>query len=87
MATLSICMHRTKTFNIEADKQEYSIVDDIASDYVAMADSGIWLYNGTQWKEIEEKSRKYLDDRYVNWRSADSAFPLYYYVEDDIVGF
>ncbi len=88
VATIAKCMHRTKTFNIEADKQEYSIVGDIASDYVSMADSGIWMYNGTQWKEVEEKSRKFLDNKYINWRERDASDVfLYFYVEDDMLGF
>ena len=87
VATIGKCMFRTKNFDITASKGEYSITDDIADDYVAMADSGVWLYDGSQYKEIDEKNRKYLDDRYVNWRSMDDAFPIIYYVDNDVLGF
>jgi len=86
VATLSKCMPKTKTFDVTGSQRDYSL-PTIASDYVAMDKSGVWLYNGSQWKEIEKKTKKYLDERYTNWRSMGESFPIFYYMKGDTLSF
>lgn len=82
---LKVCRANVK-FNIIAAQQEYSI-SNIVSDYVCMDDSGIYWQNGSMWTPMLPKDRKWLDENVYSWRDYIAGQPLYYYQENDVLGF
>lgn len=86
---LKILRVNTK-FDIVAAQQEYNI-SDVVPDFVCMDDSGIYWNAGTaaspSWQQLLPKDRKWLDENVYSWRNYIAGTPIYYYQENDILGF
>jgi len=79
------CLSKNKTFNLVAETSEYTISQHV-SDFLLMDKPGLWWYNGTDYRQLEPKTRKWLDDNITNWRTLDSGTPRYYYQEQNVLG-
>ncbi len=77
-------------FDIVAAQVEYNISTVLPS-FVCMDDSGIYFNAGTaaspSWQQLLPKDRKWLDENVYSWRNYIAGTPIYYYQENDIIGF
>lgn len=80
------CLKKNEKFTVTAEVQEYSITSKF-SKYLNIDKKGIWVYDGTQWKQMIPKTVKWLDENEPAWRNAASDLPMYYYIEGDNIGF
>lgn len=83
-------MRKNTKFDVIASQQEY-IISTILPDFLCMDDSGIWWNNGTlatpSFNQLLPKDRKWLDENVYSWRDYLAGTPIYYYQEDDTLGF
>ena len=78
-------LRKNVKFNITSGKTDYKISTDICSDFVCMDESGAYYYDGAYWQQLFPKTRKWLDDNIMNWRSyAATSKPQYYFIEPDL---
>lgn len=75
-----------KKFDVVANQAEYSL-STVVSDFVCMDDSGLYWQNSSSWTQLLPKDRKWLDENVYSWRDAIGGTPIYYYQENDILGF
>ncbi len=80
------CLDRVVYFDLVDGQQEY-LLSDVAPDFLSMDDEGIWVYDGSRYKKCYPKTRKWLDEEYINWRGAGESTPIYYYQEENAIGF
>lgn len=73
-----------KAFNVVAGQSEYSLTD-IDSRLITINKSGLYWYNGTNYKQLDPKTRKYLDEHYATWRNRTAGTPQSYFIEGDIL--
>lgn len=88
-ATKEVCFdcvinETEKAFNIVANQSEYSLtaIDDRL---IAVNDSGVYWFNGTNYKQLDPKTRKYLDEKEITWRNRTAGTPQSYFIEGDII--
>jgi len=86
VAALTICLKTNKKFNVVADQREY-LLSSVLGDFLVMDDPGVWWNDGTSWKQLHPKTMKWLDENRMNWRNEASGDPMYYYQENDTIGF
>jgi len=87
IAAFTLCLKANKKFNAKEDKFEYILSDEIG-DFLGVDKSGLWWYNGTQWREVFPKTLKWLDENKPNWRSLPSSAGgriLCYSIEADVL--
>lgn len=86
VASMTKCLEAEVDFQIEAGVREYKL-NSVAPNFLSIKKEGVWIWNGSEFKKIYPKTRKWLDNEYVNWRGQGQALPIYYYIESNIVGF
>jgi len=81
--TLAKILKKQTDFTITENKGIYSITSDITTDFLTMDDSGFWWNNGTTWREVYPKTRKWLDENITNWRDRATGDPRWYFMNGD----
>lgn len=85
IAARTKCLPENLKFNITAETGEY-LVSTVAPRFLLMDKPGLWWYDGTDYKQLDPKTRKWLDENIPNWRTEDSDDPIYYYQEKNVIG-
>lgn len=79
------CLPENITFDVTADTYEYLLSANVPRFLLPDRD-GLYWNNGTRWKQLIPKDRKWLDSNITNWRNLDSGDPYYYYIEGNKIG-
>jgi len=76
-----------KDFTLTVNKQTYSLLTDVDSNYIGREKRGVVYYNASSESSLLiPKTAKWLDLSIPNWRDASASEPQYYYIDaDDLV--
>lgn len=80
------CLPKKIKFNLVAETSEYTL-STITNAFLVMDKPGVWWYDGTNYKQLDVKTKKWLDENIPSWRTLGSGTPLYYYQEANTIGF
>jgi len=80
------CLPKNIKFNLTAETQEY-LISAITSNFLLLDKPGIWWYDGTDYRQLDPVTKKWLDENIPNWRTEQSDDPQYYYQEQNTIGF
>lgn len=84
IAAYTLCLKANKKFDVVASDGEYDLSVVIA-DYLGVDKSGLWWYNGTQWKQLYPRTLQYLDQFRPTWRNLSAGSPQDYTIDADIL--
>lgn len=84
IAAYTLCLKSNKKFNIVASQSGYNL-STVIGDYLVVDKSGLWHYNGSQWRQLYPRTLKYLDEYSPTWRDLAAGTPQYYFIEGDIL--
>jgi len=82
IAAFTVCLPANKTFDVEADEDEYSLSAEIG-DFLTPDKDGLWWNNGSQWMKVNARTRQWLNKNRPTWRDLDSDDPQDYSIEGD----
>ena len=82
IAAFTVCLPANKTFDVVADQEEYPLSSNIG-DFLTMDKDGLWWYDGSQWMQVDARTREWLNKNRPTWRDLDSDDPQDYSVEGD----
>lgn len=84
IAAYTLCLKANKKFNVVASDGEYDLSIVIA-DYLGVDKSGLWWYQGTQWKQLNARTLQWLDQNRPTWRNLSAGSPQDYSIDGDIL--
>lgn len=77
-------LNTNKKFNVTAESGEI-ILSTAIGDYLRPDKPGLFWNDGSNWRRLYPRTRKYLDRRYPYWRDDSSGDPLRYFIENNIL--
>lgn len=80
VAKETMCLPTSTKFTATAGNSVY-LLTSIASNILTIDKSGLWWYNGTQWKQLFARTRQWMDDNVQNWRDRASGTPNWWFRE------
>lgn len=85
VAGLCEALPKNQKFTATADVGEYSLSSSVTR-FVKLHKSGLYWNNGSQYKQLDAVTTKWLDENVANWRDVASGSPIYFYQEGDTLG-
>lgn len=84
IAAYTLCLKANKKFDVAASDGEYDL-SVVITDYLGVDKSGLWWYNGTQWKQLFPRTLQWLDQNRPTWRNLSTGSPQDYSIDADIL--
>lgn len=84
IAGYTLCLKANKKFNVVASDGEYDL-SIVITDYLGVDKSGLWWYQGTQWKQLYPRTLQWLDQNKPTWRNLSAGSPQDYSIDADIL--
>ena len=88
IAAYTLCLKTNKKFNVVAEQSEYNL-SSVITDYLGVDKPGLWWNQGDaddpEWKQLNSKTLKALDNDRINWRDLSSDDPQDYSIDGDIL--
>lgn len=85
VAGLAEALPTNQKFDSLANTREYSLSSKVTR-FVKLHKSGLYWHNGSQYKQLDAVTTKWLDENIANWRDVPAGTPIYFYQEGDALG-
>lgn len=82
IAAFTVCLPTSKLFDVVADQGEYTL-SSVIGDFLTPDKDGLWWYDGSQWMQVNARTREWMNKNRPTWRNLDSDDPQDYTIEGD----
>ena len=76
-----LCLPTDDYFNVVAEQGNYNLAS-VVDRYIASQSSGLWWYNGSNWKQLNPRTREYMDKKFPFWKDDSSGDPQRFFIEE-----